>query len=73
MIISIEDVIAFKKAVDESLRDKIHFHDGCGGQYFSFDEPNEELKRFAADYFAIRQMKAVFSEDGTRFYLDEVR
>ena len=73
MIISIEDVIAFKNAAEEIFPDKIHFHDGCGGQYFSFDEPNEELKRFTEDYFSARYIKAVFSEDGTSFYLDEVR
>jgi len=39
MTISLDysDVLEMKKTVDEKFHLNVHFHDGCGGQYFSLD------------------------------------
>ncbi|MGN0692058.1 MAG: hypothetical protein ACI4K7_06910 [Oscillospiraceae bacterium] len=67
MIISISDASELKKASEEKFSSKLHFHDGCGGQYFTVDEPSDELKAFITEYFAAKNMRAVFSEDGSSF------
>ena len=37
------EVLELKKACAEHFPDHVHFHDGCGGQYFSLDEENDAL------------------------------
>ena len=61
------EVLELKKACAEHFPDHVHFHDGCGGQYFSLDEPNDALREFIAGYYAERGFTADFSEDGTAF------
>lgn len=39
------EVLELKKACAEHFPDHVHFHDGCGGQYFSLDEENDALLR----------------------------
>ena len=40
------EVLELKKACAEHFPDHVHFHDGCGGQYFSLDEENDSLCGF---------------------------
>ncbi|MGN0695977.1 MAG: hypothetical protein ACI4J5_04335 [Oscillospiraceae bacterium] len=70
MIISISDAAELKKAAEEKLSAKLHFHDGCGGQYFTAEEPSAELRDFIAGYLAAKSMKAIFSADGSSFSVD---
>ena len=51
----------------EHFPDHVHFHDGCGGQYFSLDEENDALCGFIAGYFAERGLTAEFTSGGTVF------
>ena len=44
------EVLELKKACAEHFPDHVHFHDGCGGQYFSLDEENDALCGFIAGY-----------------------
>lgn len=46
MAISITEASELKRAVLDNFGVTLHFHDGCGGQYFTLDERNDEIKRF---------------------------
>lgn len=61
------EVLKLKAACAEHFPDHVHFHDGCGGQYFSLDERNDSLRGFICEYFAERGFSAEFTEDGLVF------
>jgi hypothetical protein len=67
LILSLSEVSELKKEVADRFSVKIHFHDGCGGQYFTLDENNDELKSYINAYFLSKNMQASFSEDGLHF------
>lgn len=67
LILTLSEVTKLKKEVNDRFSVQIHFHDGCGGQYFSLDQSNDELKKFIIAYFTNINMQAVFSEDGLYF------
>lgn len=67
MILTLSEVTKLKKAVSDRFSAQLHFHDGCGGQYFSLDEDNGELQNFISAYFTDMNMQAVFSKDGLYF------
>lgn len=66
-----EAVIELKNEAQEHFTDKIHFHDACGGQYFTLETKNEMLATFIEKYFAKQNIKAVFSDDGLNFSLEK--
>ena len=72
MILSISDVVELKRAITEKFSSQIHFHDGCGGQYFTADELTEEMKAFLIEYFFVRKLKVHFSESGDIFTVVEI-
>ena len=49
MNFSYSQVLEFKRILDEKFGVYLHFHDACGGQYFSFDD---EVYQFLTSYFA---------------------
>ena len=51
MAISITEAAELKRAILDNFGVTLHFHDGCGGQYFTLDERNDEIKRFIESYF----------------------
>jgi hypothetical protein len=63
LILTLNDVVDFKNDVSKFYSSDIHFHDGCGGQYFSLDEKNEDLKEYIIKYFSQKNLKAVFNGD----------
>ena len=67
MILNLSEVTKLKKEVSDRFSAELHFHDGCGGQYFSLDEISDELRKCITAYFADKNMQAVFSEDGLSF------
>lgn len=72
MIFSFNQVIELKKIIKEKFGKHLHFHDACGGQYFSFDKADEEVKNFLADYFAQNNLMPDFSADGLSFVIKEL-
>ena len=53
MNFSYSQVLEFKRILDEKFGVYLHFHDACGGQYFSFDEAEkDEVYQFLTSYFA---------------------
>ena len=71
VILNYDSVIELKNEVKKYYTDKIHFHDACGGQYFSLEVKNEKLLAFIKEYFEQKNIKAVFSEDGLTFSLQK--
>ena len=71
MILNFSDVAELKKVVAAKFSLRIHFHDGCGGQYFTVEEMTDELKSFLTEYFTERNVR--FSEDGTHFSVEALR
>lgn len=66
-----DSVIELKNAAALNFTDKIHFHDACGGQYFSLDQSNEKMVEFIKDYFDKKVINAVFTDDKLNFYLEK--
>lgn len=71
MILSISDAAQLKKEINEQLSVSIHFHDGCGGQYFTIDETSEAVVRQITEFLLEKDLNAVFSEDGLQFTVDK--
>ena len=69
--VSVPEVIELKNEVNERFSAPVHFHDRCGGQFFSLEKADDELQEFIKAYFSLRNIKAVFSEDGMQFTLQE--
>lgn len=68
MILSFDDVRELKREVAEKFSVPVHFHDGCGGQYFTLEAP--DLITFITRYCTERNRRAVFIGDGTRFTIE---
>ncbi len=71
MVLTLSQVSELKKAVTERFSVNIHFHDGCGGQYFTVDEPSKELTEFITEYFAKMNESVRFSSKGDIFSVGE--
>lgn len=71
-ILDFSEVIEFKKAVSEKYGIYVHFHDTCAGQYFSFDETKNGVQQFTKEYFSVKNLIPVFSDDGFSFTLERI-
>lgn len=67
MTLTFTEVTELKEEINRRFSSQIHFHDGCGGQFFTLDEKNDELEKFIIAYFTERNLRAKFSEDGLHF------
>ncbi|MGN0639918.1 MAG: hypothetical protein ACI4JT_03090 [Oscillospiraceae bacterium] len=67
MTLTFTEVTELKEEASRRFSSQIHFHDGCGGQFFTLDEKNDELEKFIIAYFTERNLQAVFSGDGLHF------
>lgn len=70
-ILSFNNVAELKHAVAEKFSTPIHFHDGCGGQYFTVENSSEELRNFIVEYFEKRNLFVVFSDDRSQFCIEK--
>lgn len=68
--ISFSEVSELKAEVKDRFSAVVHFHDRCGGQFFNLEEANDELKEYIEEFFAKKNMQAIFSEDGLHFTLE---
>ena len=49
-IIDFSEVIKLKESVKNEFNEKVHFHDACGGQYFTLEKDNENLRNFITQF-----------------------
>lgn len=73
MYLSLFDAAEIKNEIAERFSVQIHFHDGCGGQYFSIDNPNEKTEEDIIAYFAERNLKADFTENREYFSVKKIK
>lgn len=71
MAFTYDEVLKLKKYMAERLSVYVHFHDGCGGQYFNLDEPNEDAKQALEEYFLRLNKTVVFADDNMTFTVEE--
>lgn len=69
-VLSLEEAARLKALVMETFSVQLHFHDGCGGQYFSVDEPaDEKMQEWIANYAKTKKLHVEFADDRLGFYL----
>ncbi len=67
MILSFDFVIQIKKDFEKAFSSELKFHDGCGGQYFSLTETNDDIKKFIISYLDEQNLNAKFAQDDLSF------
>jgi ribosomal protein L7/L12 len=67
MALTIAEVSALQKELEEKFGVKLHLHDACGGQAFSLEKGGEEVKEYILAYFSTRKEKIIFAKDGLHF------
>lgn len=67
VFLKIDDIINLKKMILKKYNAKLHMHDTCGGQYFSFDKKLDGIENFVNEYLSQYNMSAEFSQDGLSF------
>lgn len=70
-IISFSEVIKLKDAVSKNFGEKVHFHDACGGQYFTLEKTDKNLQKFITNFMKDSGFKTVFDDDGLSFILSK--
>lgn len=73
MILSFGFVTELKKALQDAFSVYLHFHDGCGGQYFTLERTDNDIHAFICDYLQKRNLTAVFAEDDLQFTVTETK
>lgn len=64
-------IVDLKKELDAKFGIKLHVHDCCSMQYFSFDDAvSDEVIIFIKEYFVQERSTVVFDEGKKSFYLD---
>lgn len=65
MAFTFDEVLVFKKDLDEKFNVYLHFHDACAGQYFSLDEKDAttENAQNITRYFKDKNINVSFSDD----------
>lgn len=71
-IISFDDVLELKKACKEKFNEHVHFHDACGGQYFSLETDSDEIREFITDFLLKMKYKVNFDKDKMSFTLGDI-
>ena len=71
--INLYDAIEFKKSIKDQFDIEVHWHDGCGGQYFELECTNNFITDFIETYFKEKNLGAIFNETKTEFRLVEIK
>lgn len=69
-IVDFSEVIKLKNAVNSEFGEKVHFHDACGGQYFTLEKTNPEMVEFIKTYVQKLGYKADFDVNGLSFTME---
>ena len=71
-IIDLFKIIELKKNIEKEFGIKLHIHDGCSMQFFSFDEKvSDELVEYIKKSLETDKLKVVFSPDGLNFHMED--
>lgn len=73
-IIDLFKIVDLKEKINKKFGIKMHVHDGCMMQSFSFDEKaSKELISFIKKYFENDKYNVIFSPDGLYFHLEDIK
>lgn len=70
-IVDFSEVIKLKNAVNSEFGEKVHFHDACGGQYFTLEKNNPEMVEFIKTYVQKLGYMADFDVNGLSFTMED--
>ena len=71
--LTISEVSEFKSSIEKQFGIKIHFHDSCGGQYFSSGTTISDMKDYILAYMKEKGLRAEFSDDMHSFFVKEYK
>lgn len=71
--INLYDAIEFKKIIKNQFGIDVHWHDGCGGQYFELEATNDLIIEFIESFFKEKNLGTIFNETKTEFRLVEIK
>lgn len=71
MILSLDEMMALKAALKEACGVALHVHDACGGQSFTLERADEDVRAALVAYLAARGQKPVFARGGADFTITE--
>ena len=71
-IISFDEVLELKKACQEKFNEHVHFHDACGGQYFTLETDSDEIRKFITDFMLAKNYKVNFDKNKMSFTVDYI-
>lgn len=70
-IIDLFQIVELKKEIEFNFGIKMHMHDLCSTQYFTFDKNmSKKLKEFITKYFSKLNYNVAFGDDNKSFYLE---
>lgn len=70
-IVDLFKIVELKKELETKFGIKLHVHDCCSMQYFSFDETiPENVINCIKEYFSKESCTVVFDEESKSFHLD---
>lgn len=74
VVINMFEIVELKKQIQENFGVKLHVHDACYMQSFSFDNKvSDELVEFITKYFKFQKYQVIFSPDGLYFHLEDLK
>ena len=71
-VLTLSEVSELKNLIKNKFNTILHFHDSCGGQIFSLDKSDENLREFIAAFFTEKKLRVIFSDDSTQFSVEEL-
>ena len=69
-IISFDEVLKLKQACNEKFKEHVHFHDACGGQYFTLETDSDEIRDFIVDFMKKMNCKITFDKTKMSFTIE---
>ena len=74
VVINMFEIVELKKQIQEKFGIKLHVHDACFMQSFSFDnKASKDLEEFIKNYFKPQKYQVIFSPDGLYFHLEDLK
>lgn len=65
------EALALKKYLADRGLEYVHFHDQCGGQFFSFDNPDPVSKDAVIEFWRKKGLGVSFTDDDLTFVITE--
>ena len=71
MTVNYDFVLSLKAALKAAVGVYVHFHDGCGGQYFTLEKTDAATVGAVEGFLAEHGMKPIFTPEKLTFTITE--